>query len=55
MFATPMADHLAAARRADYMAAGRAARLGRRVRATVPHTPGSRRWTVKPVPAAAQL
>lgn len=55
MFAAPMSDQLAAARRADYLAAGRVARRGRRVRDTSPHTPATRRWTIKPVPAAAQL
>lgn len=55
MFTTPMTDSLAAARRADFMTAGRAARLGRRVRHTVPHIPGSRRSTVKRVAAVAQI
>jgi hypothetical protein len=55
MFAAPMSDQLAAARRADYLSAARVARRGRRVRDTVPRTPGDRRWTVKPVAAAAQL
>ena len=55
MFETPMADSLAAARRADYLTAARAVRLGRRVRHTVPYSPPSRRTTVQRVPAAAQI
>lgn len=55
MNSTPMADSLAAARRADFLTAGRAARLGHRVRHTAPHIPGSRRMTFKRVAAAAQI